>query len=157
MKWNKKFLDMVALVASWSRDPSTKVGAVIVDRMNNVRSVGYNGFPRNVDDNRADRWNDRPTKYKFAEHAERNAIFAAARHGTPIEGCKMYLGWYPCADCARAIIQVGIKQVVIDGRKYDPESSSARDERWAEDFRIAKEMFDEAEVNVYIVPKGDLE
>ena len=155
MKWHKKFLDMVDLVSTWSRDPSTKVGAVIVDKQNNVRSVGYNGFPRNVDDNKMERWEDRPTKYKFVEHAERNAIYAAARHGTPIEGCKMYLGWYPCADCARAIIQVGIKRVIIDGRKYD--GTSERDERWAEDFRIAKEMFTEAEVSVYIIKKEHFE
>ena len=145
---------MVELVSSWSRDPSTKVGAVIVDEENNVRSVGYNGFPRNVDDNREDRWNDRTVKYKFAEHAERNAIYAAARHGTSIERCKMYLGWFPCADCARAIIQVGIKHVIIDGRKYD--GSDPRDERWAEDFRIAKEMFEEAEVDIQIVSKEQL-
>lgn len=155
MKWHKKFLDMVELVSSWSRDPSTKVGAIIVDKQNNVRSVGYNGFPRNVDDNKMERWNDRPTKYRFVEHAERNAIYAAARHGTPIEGCKIYLGWYPCADCARAIIQVGIKRVIIDGRKYD--GTHERDERWAEDFRVAQEMFQEAEVSVYIIKKEHFE
>jgi dCMP deaminase len=143
MDWDKKFVDMVELVSTWSKDPSTKVGAVIVDEQHNVRAVGYNGFPRNVDDNKQERW-ERPIKYKFAEHAERNAIYSAARHGTSIEGCVMYLGLFPCADCARAIIQVGIKTVVIDGRKYNSEDEKFM--HWAEDFVVAQTMFNEAQV-----------
>lgn len=149
MYWNRRFFDMVDLVASWSRDPSTKVGAVIVDEEHNVRSVGFNGFPRGVDDDVEERWENREVKYKYAEHAERNAIYAAARHGCPVEHCTMYLGWYPCADCARAIIQAGIERVFIDGRKYS--GTSDRDARWAKDFEIANQMFLEADIEVLII------
>jgi len=154
--WNKKWLDLVDHISAWSRDPSTKVAAVIVDSRNNIRSLGYNGLPRDVVDDMEERW-ERPIKYKWVEHAERNAIYAAATHGTPIGGCTIYLGWYPCADCARAIIQSGIVNVIIDGRKYDPVIATARDSRWAEDFAVAEIMFGEAGVEVYIVSKEDME
>ena len=149
-------MNLVDHISTWSRDPSTKVACVIVDRKNNIRSLGYNGFPRYVSDDVPERW-QRPIKYKWTEHAERNAIYAAATHGTPIGGCTIYLGWYPCADCARAIIQSGIREVIIDGRRYDPDSATIRDARWVEDFEVAKEMFTESEIKVVIVPRKELE
>jgi len=150
MNWNEKFFAMVDLVASWSRDPSTKTGAVIVDDEHNVRSVGYNGFPRGVDDTIESRY-VRPEKYKWMEHAERNAIFAAALHGTPTGWCSMYTAWHPCSDCARAIVQSGIKAVIIDGRKYKGDSDA--DARWAEDFVIARQILQEGGVDVEILDK----
>ena len=148
MNWHEKFFGMVDLVKSWSHDPSTKVGAVIVDEENNVRSVGYNGFPRGVWDDQPERY-ERPIKYKWTEHAERNAIYAAARHGTPMDGCIIYVGWFPCADCARAIVQCGIKHVNIDGRKY--KGNSAADQRWAEDFFVAEHILLEGDVEFTIL------
>lgn len=131
-RWDDRFISVAALVSSWSKDPSTKVGAVIVEPMSQViKSTGWNGFPRGVreevfvGDNDhdpansghvldAERWEKRPEKYQWVEHAERNAIFNAARHGISVSGCVMYLNWEPtpCADCARAIIQAGIVAVI---------------------------------------------
>ena len=159
--WNSRFFGLVDTVASWSKDKSMKVGAIIVDSDHNVRSVGYNGFPRGVNDDIESR-HERPTKYKFTEHAERNAVYAAARMGTSINECSLYMAWYPCGDCARAIIQAGIIEVYVNGNKWDrdidllvlsrPEDiEDEKDSRWLVDFKAAYEMFEEANVCVHIV------
>lgn len=117
--WDWKFLGMAAEVAKWSKDRSTKVGVVIVDRNHRVRSTGYNGFPAGMDD--ADEaLHQRPAKYMVTEHGERNAIYSAARIGVSTEDCTLYLVTTPdrlgpCADCARAIAQAGIRRVVQAG------------------------------------------
>lgn len=113
LNWHRYFIDMAFLVAGKSKDRSTRVGAVIIGPDNEVRSTGYNGFPRGVDDDVNER-HERPTKYLYTEHAERNAIFNAARHGVALAGCRLYLNSEPCpcADCTRAIIQSGIKMVI---------------------------------------------
>ena len=110
--WAKYFFEIVRLVSSKSKDRSTKVGAVIVDCENSIVSTGYNGFPRGVFDHYDER-HERPEKYLWTEHAERNAIYNAARR--VLKGTTMYLqyGPCPCADCARAIIQSGITEIVI--------------------------------------------
>jgi hypothetical protein len=89
---------------SMFRHVSTRVGCVIVGTHKEIRAIGYNGFPRGVDDDR-DARHERPVKYKWTEHAERNAIYSSARAGISIDGCTMYLPWFPCMDCARAIVQ----------------------------------------------------
>jgi len=109
-KWDKRFLELAYNIANWSKDRSTKVGAIIVrDRI--ILSTGYNGFPRNINDDIEER-HHRPTKYDFSEHAERNAIYNAARIGNILEGSTLYCTFPPCVDCARAIIQSGIKVVI---------------------------------------------
>jgi dCMP deaminase len=114
---------MADLVASWSPDPSTKCGAVIVDDDDNtVLAVGYNGFPRGVDSDPAvvpERW-ERPVKYEWVEHAERNAIYNAARTGTSVKDATMYLNYSVrcCSDCIRSIIQAGIRRVVGPYRPF---------------------------------------
>ena len=106
--WNERFLDLADHIAKWSKDPRTKVGAVIVDEKKRVVSVGYNGFPRGVDD--ADnRYEDRPTKHLFVAHAERNALDNAP---LMVEGCTIYVPLLPCNECAKSIIQKGIIKVV---------------------------------------------
>lgn len=107
-KWDKRFLDLADHIAEWSKDPRTKVGAVIVDDKKRVVSVGYNGFPRGVHDDDS-RYQDRATKHLFVAHAERNALDNAARS---VEGCTMYVALKPCAECAKSIIQNGIKRVI---------------------------------------------
>jgi dCMP deaminase len=109
--WDKRFLELALLVASWSKDRSRKVGCVIVGPDREVRTLGYNGFPRGVDDDLESR-HVRPIKYQWTEHAERNAIYNAARVGVSLKGCTAYLPWFPCIDCARAIAQVGIAELV---------------------------------------------
>lgn len=110
--WDKYFIDMARFVATKSKDPNTKVGCVIIGPDHEIRSTGYNGLPRGLDDNLPER-NERPTKYKFYEHSERNAIYNSARHGTALKGCTVYITAPPCSDCVRGLIQVGIVEVVV--------------------------------------------
>lgn len=125
-----------------STDPSTQNGAVIrSSERQSVVAVGANHFPRSVQETE-DRW-ERPIKYSYVEHAERNAIYYAARLGHSTLGCTMYVPWFACADCARAIIQAGIVEVVGDAR---PNKMMSADCRWRETIEIAYGMFDEAGV-----------
>lgn len=142
MNWDEYYLEMAELVANKSKDRSTKVGCVIVGPDNEVRSTGYNGFPRGVDDLEESRHN-RPTKYSYTEHAERNAIYNAARVGIPLKGCTLYLNWEPCpcTDCSRAIIQSGIVAVVGPDKPFGGKGT-----HWEENFKHSKEMLDEAGV-----------
>ena len=140
-KWVERFMEMAMTVASWSKDQSTQVGAVIVNENRHVIATGYNGIPRNCSDrDSSDRRNtERPYKYFWYEHAERNAIYQAARLGHSVEGCSIFV-WplYPCADCARGIIQSGIKKVYI--------YKDSHVDRWAESNEVAMQMFMEAEI-----------
>ena len=138
--WDERFHEMALLVASWSKDTNTKVGAVIVDQDNIVMSMGYNGFPRGCDDSIESRY-ERPMKYMFTEHAERNAIYQAGRHGVSLKNSTMYVTMFPCADCARAIIQSGITRLVVP----NPDINHPK---WGEDFKIAIIMLEEAKVKI---------
>jgi dCMP deaminase len=114
LSWDELFILQAALISQKSKDPSTKVGCVIVNDDNVILSTGFNGFPRGIDEvQNTSRWK-RPEKYHWVEHAERNAIFNAARVGVSLNGAKAYLNWEPkpCSDCTRAIIQAGIKEVI---------------------------------------------
>jgi dCMP deaminase len=140
MEWQEYFLEMAEFVSRKSKDRSTKVGCVIVGPNHEVRTTGYNGFCRGIDDN-MDYRHDRPEKYFWAEHAERNAIYNAARNGIRLEDCTLYSTVFPCADCARAIIQSGIKTVVSPEYKNETRISSDSYER-------SKMMFNETGVEV---------
>lgn len=144
MNWDEFYYEMMRTIRKKSKDESTKVAAVIVGENNEVRSIGFNGLPRGVNDDKErhpERHFERPEKYYWYEHGERNAIFNAARVGTPIEGCKLYVTGYPCTDCARAIIQSGIVEVII--ADFDsPEFL----ERWKEKIEKSLTMFKEAGV-----------
>lgn len=125
-------------------DPSTQNGAVIVDLDSDlggewIVGEGANHFPKGVQEN-AKRW-ERPLKYQFVEHAERNAVFSAARSGNKLDGATMYCPWYACADCARAIIQAGIKEVVGHQKCFDLTPA-----HWQESIANAFLMFEEAGV-----------
>lgn len=114
ISWDHYFLDLAYAISKRSRDPSTKVGVVIVAPDNQIVSQGYNGFPRGVH-NTEERWTTRPEKYNFIVHAERNAIYNAVRQGRSTDGCTMY-GFYacpPCEQCTLAVIQSGIKEFVM--------------------------------------------
>ena len=138
--WDKRFMDLSDHVGLWSKDKSRKLGAVIVDDENTILSIGYNGFPRGMDDKKESRY-ERPLKYFFTEHAERNAIFNATRSGVPLKGSKMYVRWFPCSDCARAIINSGIKTIVVT--EPDMENS-----KWAETMMYSYEMLKECGVEI---------
>jgi dCMP deaminase len=143
-KWDHRFLELARLISSWSKDPSTKVGAVIADDKNRIISLGFNGFARSVQD-LAERLEDRETKYKMVLHAEENAILFAMRD---LDGCTVYTyPLMPCAACMSRIIQKGITRVV---------SLENDNPRWQEHFELSKELASEAglEVTLYkdIIP-----
>jgi dCMP deaminase len=111
MEWNEYFLSIAEQVKVKSKDINTQIGAVIVGSDREILSTGYNSFPRGLDDTKEER-QERPEKYFWMEHAERNAIYNAARVGTPIKDSSIYItSGVPCMDCARGIINSGIKKV----------------------------------------------
>ena len=129
-------MEVADLHASWSKDPSTKVGAVIVNSDRVEVGHGYNGFPRGVDDDWT-RYADRPTKYSLVVHAELNAILNA--NGS-VRGCTLYITAPACSECAKAIIQSGISRVVW---RENAELSA----RWAGSMEATLSMFDEAGID----------
>ena len=138
-EWDIRFMDLAKHIGKWSKDRSTKVGCVIVGPHDEIRSTGYNGFPRNAND-QVEHRHQRPVKYKWTEHAERNAIYNASRVGVSLVGCRMYLPWFPCMECARAIVQVGIEELIC----LEPDLSNPT---WGEDFKNVLELFSEADVS----------
>jgi dCMP deaminase len=144
-KWDNRYLSLAKEVATWSKDPSTQVGAVTVGAKKEVLSQGFNGFPRGIKDT-DERYNHRETKYKFVVHAEMNAIYNATYSGTSLDGATLYIYGLPiCSECAKGIIQVGIKKVVIE--------KSKELDNWNESLRLSQEMFSEAGVELII--KGE--
>lgn len=118
--WDEYFMGIALLSKERSKDPNTQVGACIVNDQNRIISVGYNGLPRGYDDDTCP-WDKREgaldeTKYAYVAHAELNAILNY--HGS-VEGCKLYVTLFPCNECAKAIIQAGIKEVIYLSDKYD--------------------------------------
>jgi len=107
-KWDKRFIELANHVSTWSKDPRTKVGAVVVSPDRRVISLGYNGFPRGVEDT-DERLTDRATKLRFVAHAERNALDNCDQN---MRDCTMYVTLQPCAECTKSIIQRGIKRVI---------------------------------------------
>ena len=110
-KWDKRFLDLAKQIAGWSKDPSTQVGCVVVGPDREIRSTGFNGLPRGIEDSE-ERLNNREIKYPMICHAEENAIMHAARTGISLKNCIAYVTWPPCTRCARSLIQAGISEIV---------------------------------------------
>lgn len=138
--WNKRFMEMAKHVTSWSKDRSTKVSAIITDKDHTILSIGYNGFPRGAKDD-IDSRHERPAKYFYTEHAERNAIYNAVRSGVCLKDATIYLPWFPCVDCGRAIIQSGITKVVATEPDYNMP-------KWGEHFKITHELFEECGIDI---------
>lgn len=139
-KWDIRFLELAKHISGWSKDPSTKVGCVVVGEDREIRSTGFNGFPRGISDDN-DRLTDREKKYPLICHAEENAIMHAARIGVSLKGSTAYVTWPPCSRCARSLIQAGIKEVVYSTTEEVPE-------RWLDDFNTSTGMLKEANVLV---------
>jgi dCMP deaminase len=138
--WHDRFFDMARMVGSWSKDPSTQVGTVIVRPDRTIASVGYNGFPRGVEDT-PHKLEDRAAKYLRTVHAEANAILSARE---PLHGCTLYVTpLHPCANCAGLIIQAGIVSVRYELRLGD------RAAAWFDHFDAMREMFLEAHVDTH--------
>lgn len=141
MEWDKYFFNLVDAVALKSKDPSSQVGAVIVNPESNaILSTGWNGFPRGVEDS-INRYKDRDTKYQLVVHAEQNAILNAARHGIKLEGSMLYVSFHPCHLCAASIIQCGIQEVRY---RYNKDLQK----RWKDSLNIADMLFLEADIRV---------
>ena len=119
LKWDEYFMGIAKLSALRSKDPSTQVGACIVDQNHKVVSIGYNGMPRGVDDDKIP-WGHGEgldSKYLYVCHAEFNAILNT-RDGSALSGCTIYVTLFPCNECAKAIVQTGIKHIVYEDDKY---------------------------------------
>lgn len=145
MSWDEYFMTMAFFVAMKSKDLSSHIGSVIVGPNNEIRSTGYNGFPRGVNDSIIARF-QRPMKYDYSEHSERNSLYNAARTGVCTDGCRMYTQGTPCCDCARAIIQSGIKEVIV----HAAWELSDVQQKWKRAAEISKEMFHESGVKLRI-------
>ncbi len=139
-KFDNHWLSMAQVHSELSKD-TTKVGCVIVGRNDEVRTTGYNGLPRGAQDDVPDRL-VRPEKYLWYEHAERNAIYNAARIGVPLSGSTAYTTLHPCMDCTRALIQSGIKRVVT----YKPDL--IKYESWVDQFEKSRTLFHECGVKL---------
>ena len=142
MRWVEYFYNIAEQVKEKSKDNRTKIGAVIVGKDKEIVSTGYNSFPRGIDDWKPER-QERPEKYYWFEHAERNAIYNAARIGVSTKGCTMYLTCgMVCADCARAIINAGIVRIFLK------RGGGAKSDKWLESAARSEMMFEEAGVSV---------
>jgi len=140
-KWDLRFMRIADLeVAQWSKDTSSRVGAVIVKDREIVTS-GFNGMPRGCNDDVPER-HERPEKYYWFKHAEENAVINAARQGKSTLGCDMYINWYPCDSCAGIIVNAGIKRIYCD---VEP---NWNDKKWGEGFNRAKTILSEGNVEV---------
>lgn len=138
-KWDERFVRIAFEVATWSKDPGTKVGAVLVsDRR--IIATGYNGFPQSIDDS-LERYSDRETKLAYTIHAEVNTILNAAKNGASTDSSTLYVTFPPCVSCSAAVIQAGITRVVR------PDLSTAP-ERWRESFHKGRTLLLEAGVRV---------
>ena len=145
-KWHRRFLALSEEIATWSKDPSRGVGAVIVSANKQVVSTGFNGLPRGVED-RPERL-VRPVKYDLIVHAEMNAIIQCARNGVSPIDCAIYSSFFPCVNCAIAVVQAGIRTVVT----YLPE---AGDDHWLESIDKSRTVFDEAGVEFLELDRRD--
>lgn len=142
ISWDEYFMGLAHLSALRSKDPNTQVGACIVDRDNKVVSIGYNGMPRGCDDHEFP-WEREggflDTKYAFVVHAELNAILNSPRS---VSGCTIYVSLFPCNECAKAIIQSGIRKIVYESDKYDGTEGNI----------ASKKMLNEAGVELQQLP-----
>ncbi|MDA9556520.1 cytidine/deoxycytidylate deaminase family protein [Vibrio sp.] len=138
-KWTQRFLQMAELVGSWSKDPSTQVGAVITQK-NRIVSVGFNGYPNGIADSAET--DEREMKYLKTIHAEENAILFAKRD---LKDCEIWVTHFPCPNCAAKIIQTGISMV------HCPKQTDDFLSRWGEKIKISEDMFTQAGVTVHWV------
>lgn len=147
MNWTEYFLNIAEVIKLKSKDKSTQIGAVIVGNDNEILSTGYNSFPRGMDDNIQER-QERPEKYFYMVHAEINSIINAARTGVSIKNSSIYLTCgIPCADCAKAIINAGIKTI------YCKQICTTKNkEKWGESQKRSVQLFDECGVQVFFYP-----
>lgn len=139
-KWDARFMRLSKEISTWSKDPSSKIGAVVVNDERRILSTGYNGFPRGIEDTE-ERLNNKEEKYPRIVHAELNALLGALYNGVSVKDATLYVYGLPvCADCTKSVIQAGIKRVVVNMSAID-------NEKWGRQWNeISKPMFQEAGV-----------
>ena len=148
VRWHAYFMEQAQFVASKSKDESLKVGTVLVTANNTIASTGYNGFPRGVDEDECPERNERPEKYQWTEHAERNAVYNAALNGVKTQYSTAYSTSHPCVECARALIQAGVVALYIPTKHNDPFYKMGRWADWEESLLKALEILKAAGVKV---------
>jgi len=141
--WTDKYIKLAKVISTWSKDPSTKIGCVVVGADGQILSQGFNGFPRGIKDSE-ERLNNRERKYELVVHGEMNAIYNASLNGVSLKDSTMYVYGLPtCNECAKGIIQVGIKKVVaMRPAKYNSD--------WDKSNKNAAALFKEANVTYLI-------
>ena len=141
-KWDKRYLELAKTVGTWSKDPSPKIGAIAVGIKGQVLAQGYNGYPRGMDDRN---YTDRTEKYEKIVHAEMNCIYNASWNGVSLDGADLFVYGLPvCHECAKAIIQVGIKRVISPWMKDMPK-------KWEDSFKLTNKFFNEAGIKYELV------
>jgi dCMP deaminase len=139
-KWHYRYLSLAKEVSTWSKDPSSQIGAVAVGVKGQVLAQGYNGFPRGIEHSE-ERLNTRELKYKFVVHAEMNLIYNATYNGVSLDGSTVYVHGLPCcSECAKGLIQVGVDQVIM------PKMPEDTPQIWQDSFELTAELFKEAKV-----------
>ena len=137
--WKLKYLNLAKQISAWSKDPSTKVGCVAIGNHGQVLSQGYNGFPRGISDSE-DKLNNKNIKYKYMVHAEMNCIYHASINGVSLLNSHFFVyGLIICHECAKGIIQVGVKKVYMKKYKSIPD-------QWKKSYALTKKLFNEAGV-----------
>lgn len=141
-KWDRRFLKIAKEISTWSKDPSSKIGAVIVNDERRILATGYNGFPRGIEDTE-ERLSNREEKYPRIIHAELNALMNALYSGVSVKGATLYVYGLPvCSDCTKSVIQSGIKRVVLTPTYNAPE-------KWRVSWEaLSAPMFKEAGVSI---------
>ena len=143
-KWTKRYLCLAKEISTWSKDPSRKIGAVAVSDKGQVLATGYNGFPRAVEDS-TERYESKELKSKYVVHAEMNCIYNATYNGTSLDGSNLYVwGLPPCSECAKGIIQVGIKEVFYSYDEQVPD-------KWLASLDTTVQMFHEAGIKLNLL------
>jgi len=143
--WPQYFMTIAYVVAMKSKDPSTKLGAIIVGEDNEIRSTGYNGIPRGIEDKEV-LYTDKSYKYLIENHAEENAILNAARIGVSVKNCTMYVPWFPCVNCARLIIQAGISSIVY--HRQFPGNSAECFDHWKKSMKLSRDIITNSSVRL---------
>ena len=142
-----KYLEIANAISKFSKDPSTKVGAIAINDKGIILSTGYNGFPRGVNDDAA-RYENREVKYKLISHAEQNLVAQAAYAGHSLRGSTVFLsGLFPCSSCAKSLIQAGVSTIISP----PPD----KNDRWKDDAEWSKILLDEAQVETIYVEEID--
>jgi dCMP deaminase len=146
-KWDLRFLRIAEEVRTWSHDPSIKCGCVLV-RDRRILATGYNGFPAGLSDS-LPLYEDREYKLAVVIHAEKNSLFNAAKNGANTQGCTAYVTFPPCSQCASALVQAGVAEVVCP----DPAGSPSR---WKENFQIGQRILQDLQISVKYYSCEDL-